>query len=263
MTCLVCGGSAFRPFLDCGTFRYVRCVECGLALQDPYPTRERIRAIYGGSYFEYERENEEAFFRLMLLGLSDAGFEKHPFSGSLFVDAGCATGRLLRHVGELGWKAKGVEVCRESAEFGMKNYGVDIFVGEIEEARLPDSSVDCFHNSHLIEHLPDPMGFLREAWRVLKPDGLLVITTPCLSGWQARAYGRRWRGAINQHLQLFDRGSFLLALRRAGFEVLRRVSWGGIPIESPLPGRLKRAANRLAKRFDVGDVQLAAARRAT
>ncbi len=41
-----------------------------------------------------------------------------------------------------------------------------------------DDSADAIFAFHLIEHLPDPLGFMAETWRVARPDATCVIRTP-------------------------------------------------------------------------------------
>lgn len=47
----------------------------------------------------------------------------------------------------------------------------------------PDGTVDEIHAVHLFEHVADPIGFMCDAWRVLRPGGLLHIEVP---HWQSR-----------------------------------------------------------------------------
>ena len=92
--------------------------------------------------------------------------------------------------------SRGVDVCRESAEYGKSHRGVDIFPGTLEEARFADGTFGAVHFSHLIEHVPDPRGFLGEVKRILAPGGYALITTPNIDGFQARLFGKAWRSAI-------------------------------------------------------------------
>ena len=52
------------------------------------------------------------------------------------------------------------------------------------------------HFSPVIEHVPDPKGMLKEVRRILRTDGMAIITTPNVLGFQARLFGKDWRSAI-------------------------------------------------------------------
>ena len=268
VACALCGAREPRRHLACrapgGTaFEFVRCRRCGLVYQDPRPVFEDLRRRYGPEYFAYELANEENFFGLMRLGLADIAFDR--VTGGVtpprtFLDVGCATGMLLQWVRGRGWEVQGVDVCRESAEYGRRTRGVPIHAGTLEEAAFADGSFAVVHFSHLIEHLGDPRAFLREVRRVLRDDGWAVITTPNIAGLQARLFGARWRSAIVDHLVLFSRTTLARLLAEEGFAVEREVTWGGLAAGSA-PSWLKRPADRLAKRWGFGDVMLFLARK--
>jgi SAM-dependent methyltransferase len=268
--CALCGARDPAPHLACvapgGTpFAFVRCRGCGLVYQDPRPVFADLRRRYGPEYFGYELANEENFFGLMRLGLADIAFDRLAArmpSPRTFLDIGCATGMLLQWVQARGWQARGVDVCRESAEYGERVRGVRIHAGTLEEAGFPDGSFSVVHFSHLIEHVDDPRALLREVRRVLRDDGRAVITTPNIGGFQARLFGARWRSAIVDHLVLFDRPTLRRMLAETGFEVEREVTWGGLAAGSA-PAWVKRPADRLAKRWGFGDVMLFLARKAS
>jgi 2-polyprenyl-3-methyl-5-hydroxy-6-metoxy-1,4-benzoquinol methylase len=256
--CPGCGARSARPFLACDGFAFVRCGGCALVYQDPRPVFEDLRRRYGEHYFSYELENERNFFGLMKMGLRDIGFEvlTAPLPGTrAFLDIGCATGMLIESMKEAGWDARGVDLCRESAEYGMAHRGIRIFVGTLEEAAFPDESFSVVHFSHLIEHVPDPRAFLHEVRRVLRPGGFAVITTPNIDGLQARLFGKQWRSAIADHLTLFSRKTLQRMIREAGFDVRRTVTWGGLAAGTA-PAIIKRPMDILAKRLGFGDVVL-------
>ncbi len=257
--CPLCSGDGVEPFLDCGGFRFVRCDSCGLVRQDPQPVFDDLRERYDEEYFRYEIENERNFFQLMLLGLQDIRFERSaeaiPAEGRRFLDIGCATGMLLEHMRVRGWQVQGVEICRPSAEYGIRTRGVPIHIGPLEEARFPEGSFRTVHFSHLIEHVNDPRAFLGEVYRVLAPGGQAVIVTPNVKGLQARLLGPKWRSAIADHLFLFDPISLGRLLGEVGFRTVAVKTWGGIA-RGLAPAWIKGPLDRLAKRFGFGDVML-------
>jgi SAM-dependent methyltransferase len=261
--CALCGGASFKPRFSCGGFAYVRCTACGLVQMNPQPLERavsnRYQDAYGEEYLRYELANEAAFLRLQELALGDADFpaleEALKKKGRPRVlDVGCATGALLDHLRNRGWDVTGVEIS-PSAGYARRDRGLDVRTLPLEENRFPPNHFDRVLASHLIEHLNDPAGFVREVYRITAPGGYFFVTTPNISGFQARLFGGRWRSAIFDHLYLFSVKTLSRLLRAKGFTVEKVVTWGGLAAGSA-PAPIKGLADRWAKRFGFGDVML-------
>jgi 2-polyprenyl-3-methyl-5-hydroxy-6-metoxy-1,4-benzoquinol methylase len=268
--CALCGGSLTRPLWDCGAFSFARCVSCGLVRQNPQPLPEAVRSRYDEAYLAYEEANQEAYRDLELMALRDLDLEgaaaaafRRAADGARprALDVGCATGALPAALRGMGWDASGVELSEAQADYGRRRYSLDIRAGTLESAAFPDESFDLVHASHLIEHLNDPGSFLDEAARVMRHDGLLVLTTPNADGLQARLLGSAWRSAIYDHLYLFSARTLRAMLSSRGLEVSALATWGGWA-RGLEPAFLKRPLDRAAKRFGFGDVMAVLVRRA-
>jgi len=281
--CPCCGASVFKPALDCKDFSYVRCKSCGLVHMNPQPAREEIIARYNCTsakdYLEYELENETAFLTLQQLALTDAGFynlEKSLFShlatqfpaqelnssGKIqpsVIDIGSATGALISVLRDRGWNVTGVEIS-PGADYARNVRKLDVQSLPLEENNFPQECFDVVLASHLIEHLNDPRSFLAETFRILKDGGHIFITTPNVSGFQARLYGGRWRSAIFDHLCLFSARTLKRMLINAGFKIEGICTWGGLAA-GLAPAWLKKPADILAKRFGCGDVMIVRAQK--
>lgn len=278
-SCPVCGDSQVSSGLDCGAFKFARCVTCGHLYQNPRPRATDLINRYDEEYKDYEVENSANFLDLMLKGLRDVkiaevelelvadlaagtadaaidgdeGFSRH--RKPRFLDIGCATGALVEHFQVRGWEATGLEVCRPAAEYGIRNRGVRILVKDLQSAAFEEDHFDLIHSSHVLEHIPEPVDFLSEQFRVLRPGGYLAVTTPNTSSLQFRLFGARWRSAIADHVHLFSRPRLRNILRDIGFEVIRGKTWGGLAAGAA-PAPLKPVADRLAKAFGFGDVMI-------
>jgi SAM-dependent methyltransferase len=259
------------PLWDCVEFSFARCASCGLVQQNPQPLAEAVKSRYDEAYLAYEEANQDAYRDLELLALRDLGleraaapaFRRASSSGPRpsVLDVGCATGALLAALRDRGWDAQGVELSEAQAEYGRRRYGLRISAGTLESAAFPPGSFDLVHASHLIEHLNEPGPFLDEAARVMKPDGLLALTTPNADGFQAKVKGSYWRSAIYDHLYLFSARTLRAMLSARGFEVAALVTWGGWA-RGLKPAFLKPPLDRAAKRLGFGDVMAIMARRA-
>jgi SAM-dependent methyltransferase len=219
----------------------------------------RYQESHGENYLAYELANEAAFLRLQELALGDGGFyeleEGLKKKGTPKVlDAGCATGALLDMLRDRGWETAGVEIS-PAAAYARQERNLNVKSLPLEESRFPGDYFDLVLASHLIEHLNDPAGFVREAYRITVPGGRFFITTPNIAGFQARLFRGRWRSAIFDHLYLFSVKTLSRLLRNSGFTPERIVTWGGLAAGSA-PAPVKRLADRWAKRFGFGDVML-------
>ncbi len=290
--CTLCGGTVFRPALDCEGFSYVRCTRCSLVQMNPQPTAEHIARRYQNqnreNYLDYELANEEAFLNLQLLALDDIAFEEieadilrgrpippdskspqgdarlAPSSGlansARFLDVGCATGSLIHAMSKRGWNTVGVEISRDMASWAVEHRGLDVRPQRLEECAFAESSFKVVHASHLVEHLNNPATFVDEVARILAEGGWFIVTTPAIDGWQARLTGARWRSAIFDHLYLFSRKTLRKLLEDRGFVIERQSSWGGLAA-GMAPAWIKKPVDKLAKRCNGGDVILYAARK--
>jgi 2-polyprenyl-3-methyl-5-hydroxy-6-metoxy-1,4-benzoquinol methylase len=264
--CTLCGGEVFKPCLSCEGFFYVRCTRCGLVQMNPQPLRREVERRYGEGhgtdYLSYEIANEAAFLRLQELGLADGGFydlEREIMAeGSeppAILDIGCATGSLLAVLRDRGWDTQGVEICTPEAEYARQERQLDVSNLPLEENHFPPASFRVVLASHLIEHLNDPGGFVRELRRIIAPGGHLFLTTPNIAGFQARLFGGRWRSAIFDHLYVFSVKTLSALLVREDFKVEQIITWGGLAAGTA-PAPVKGIFDRWAKRFGFGDVML-------
>lgn len=75
----------------------------------------------------------------------------------------------------------GVDVNEVAINYSRKNYGsdnIEYLVGDGESIPLEDNSVDVVITFETIEHIKNYKKFLNEVERVLKPDGLAIVSTP-------------------------------------------------------------------------------------
>lgn len=102
------------------------------------------------------------------------------------VDLGCGGGELAARLRGTGWRVFGLELVESQAALA-RGRGVRVAVGEVSEG-LPfrSAEVDLVFAGEIIEHLLDTDGFLAEVRRVLRPGGVLVITTPNLASFENR-----------------------------------------------------------------------------
>jgi SAM-dependent methyltransferase len=140
------------------------------------------------------------------------------------LDLGCATGFFLNSISQIlprsNWELYGVEVNPVAAHLARRQFNLNIFTGTLKEAAYPDEYFNAVTMWDVLEHLHDPLGSLQEIYRILKPEGILVIRVPNLGSRWARWFGRYWAGLEPpRHLYVFDRYTLSQLLSRAGFTI--------------------------------------------
>jgi 2-polyprenyl-3-methyl-5-hydroxy-6-metoxy-1,4-benzoquinol methylase len=95
------------------------------------------------------------------------------------LELGCAHGSFVALMRQAGYQALGVEMSPWVVAFGQETFGVPIRTGPIESLDISPASLDAIALMDVMEHLPDPITTLRHCLELLKPEGLLVIQTPC------------------------------------------------------------------------------------
>jgi ubiquinone/menaquinone biosynthesis C-methylase UbiE len=99
--------------------------------------------------------------------------------GANILDIGCGTGHLAGELMQRGYTAWGVDLSEGMVEYARQHYNPDRFrVGDIERIPFPDNTFDAVMCLGVMEYLEKDELALREMWRVLKPGGRAVITTP-------------------------------------------------------------------------------------
>lgn len=93
-----------------------------------------------------------------------------------FLDAGCGTGLFLRHLppGSVGLdiNPRNLEKAKQHAPKAK------LVLGDVEQLPFPNGSFSNIILTEILEHMPDPSKMLDEVWRVLKPRGIVIGSTP-------------------------------------------------------------------------------------
>jgi 2-polyprenyl-3-methyl-5-hydroxy-6-metoxy-1,4-benzoquinol methylase len=136
------------------------------------------------------------------------------------LDVGCGGGGTMKLMKEWGWHVEGVDFDSAAIENARKK-GLTAHLGALSDQAFADNSFDAVIMSHVVEHVPRPIDFLREVYRILRPGGRLVIATPNAWSLGHRLWRNAWISlATPYHLFVFNPSSLSAVMVRAGFAVV-------------------------------------------
>ncbi len=231
-TCIVCSRST-RPdervwddrYGHPGTFDHKRCPACGhTRTHDPAGHVDPSR-LYSDWYprrsFSLEDWAPNSLnhgWSGWLRGERAAAFAWVPAKVRI-LDVGTGWGQSLGYHANRGCEVWGVD-ADENLQRVADKHGFRVRIGPFTAEGFEADSFDWITLDQVMEHLPDPARALADVWRILKPGGHAVVTTPNGRSLLARLLGRRWVHVhAPYHLHLFSRASLRLAAQAAGFTV--------------------------------------------
>jgi ubiquinone/menaquinone biosynthesis C-methylase UbiE len=96
------------------------------------------------------------------------------------LDLACGTGYGSKYLSDHGHHVTGLDVNHEAIAYANKHYGkqVSFLVGDCLKIPFPDQTFDAVCAFEIIEHLGETKKFLVEIKRVLKKNGIVILSTP-------------------------------------------------------------------------------------
>ncbi len=204
--------------------RHVRCRNCRFVYVNPIERTSDIEHSY------CQRSSADATVvqdSRLSVARSQIALVNRYEPGRSLLDIGCGEGFFLSMAARAGYTVKGVDLSSDAAEYARETFGVDVEAKPLEELQFPENCFDVVTLWQVLEHVPYPLGLLKEVHRILRPEGLLVVSTPNFDGAPARVMGTRWWDITRLHINHFTCTTLTAILQKAGFRDTSCVSYRG------------------------------------
>src|SRR5882724_2324402 len=231
--CLVCGSDRREfPFRLHDPYSVARCTTCGFyylyprviegAMQEAYrqPSYYEGGACgYADTSYAVQEVALRATFRRLLDNLAKRGL-----TGGDLLEIGCGYGSLLDEARSFFDRRVGTEFSPEGAEIARATCA-EVFVGGLEQVPS-EAKFDCVIGTQLIEHVYEPLSFVKRLAGHTKPGGHIILATPDIGGVLRMAMGQRWPSfKVPEHVLYFDYRTLSLLMRRAGLNDVHRLPY--------------------------------------
>ena len=233
--CNVCGSDNTKPFrigVDRlhgfeGRFQYVLCKNCGLVYMNPQIVPECISRFYPDDYAPHQAP-------AAVSRQQDAGAVPVPKpeltkmildtlnSQSRVLDIGCGNGEFLDRVRQFcHCRVNGVDTSGNAVLCAKKQYGLDVFQGEILAVPFEEKSFNLITAWSCVEHMNNPAQAVKKMFALCKPGGYLFIKTPNYDSFAAKLFKDKWYHLdCPRHLYIFSPSTITALLEKCGFEVV-------------------------------------------
>jgi len=281
LSCILCGKKCFVKLYKINSYDIIKCEYCGLIFTnipiDVAVQNDFLSQIYSDKYFKGNISTE---------GTDKSGYEKNYFEDKRYevvvnarsrlkkieqlkpqkgriLDIGCAAGFFLNEAKLRGWQPFGIELSNLAADFARNQLNLNVITGIFESVKLPENYYDVITAWDVIEHVFNPLRFIEKAYKILKPDGILVIGTPNIGSLAHKIRKARWKIlAPPEHIFYFNPTTLKLLLKSTFDEVNVLATYPPYSrTEKKFKARLKKLLyqefNILAQMLNLGEYILA------
>jgi 2-polyprenyl-3-methyl-5-hydroxy-6-metoxy-1,4-benzoquinol methylase len=182
---------------------------------DETQIEELYREVEDPDYLVSEEERRASFKKT----LEDIGRYYQPRPPGRLLEVGSSVGLFLEEAEKLGWSATGIEPSVWAAKEAERR-GLNVHTGTLESFNGRCDPFDVVAMWDVLEHLIDPLDCMKRLQALLKPDGLLALSTVNIGGLGARILRGRWPWLMRMHLHYFTRRSLGEMARQSGLELL-------------------------------------------
>lgn len=191
------------------------CLKCDVGYAGLQP--RNLNDVYSNNhYLKKLTVNENRKYRIQRFGKERVGIvRKYKKKGSI-LDFGCGSGYFLETAKKY-FDAEGVELSDNLRDWLKKNLNI-ISYKNLSDTRKKYNVITAFD---VLEHVSNPISFLKEIKKKLKPKGIILIYTP-----NRDSLGFNYLGYNNNllvppaHLFYFNKTSLDILFKKAGFKII-------------------------------------------
>jgi SAM-dependent methyltransferase len=240
-------------------FQLVECTDCEMVYSDPACDPGKLAKLYTDAVVNYGSQEEQLYdsYSAML----DRALPLAKNRGT-FLEIGGGHGFMLKYGVKHGF-ARQIEIepgADAERKFQPAGPNAQFIRGIFEPGMLPKNSVSFACIFQMLDHVPDPAGFLHAVYDVLEPGGVLISVTHNTKALSAKILGERSPIYDIEHTFLFNPQNLTRLLTKVGFGQVDsfRVSnkyafrhWLNL---APVPGKAKLLP--LAEKTGLADVKI-------
>lgn len=213
------------------SFSYFKCGQCGIIYLDGF----KIDNAYYQTYYSFPEANKKSIALHIIEKRLDkfSNYKKRMLVNQYCVskhkkiavlDIGCGSGNFLASLDKATYNAVGIE--RDRKEFLIcKQKKLNVHCSDILTSNMLGKKFDVITMWHVIEHIQDPHKLLKRVNKLLKQDGVVIMTSPNCDSLGYKLAKERWfHFDAPRHLILYGKNGVEKLSLNNGFRIKKTYS---------------------------------------
>lgn len=197
----------------------VKCKRCGMVYNNPQFSPELLDRMY--KEVEDPTYVEESGARALTFKRSLEQLQNYAQPSGKMLDVGCYSGAFMKVAADAGWEIEGVELSRWAAGIAAGLNIGPVYNKPLADLEPSQHQYDVITMWDVVEHLTNPADMFRDALHLLKPGGLLAVSTHLADSLAVRLMGTRYPFFMDMHVVHFSRATIMRLLEQQGFRLLK------------------------------------------
>ena len=197
----------------------VKCNICSMIFANPQLDHKQLLSIYKN--IEDPTYLDESEARIKTYNYSIGQLLQYIKPPGNLLDIGCYTGVFMEVAKKNGWNVSGIELSTWASNIARKKNIGTIYNTPFEKISLTKESFDIITMWDVIEHLSKPKETLIHAEKLLRPEGILALSTHMIDSLSAKILGKKYPFLMDMHLSHFSHFTIKKILNEVGLEIIK------------------------------------------
>ena len=235
MLCPICNGTILNGHYQLyddrygypGKFTTLFCTECGHGTLDCNLTDQEIEKLYTNYYprllFDIDKHGPRKASNSKLISWLNGEFAnayRWVPENLRVLDIGCGFGEAMGYHAQRGCEVWGVE-ADSNAKIAAEKYNYSIHIGVFNKTNYKKEYFDYITMDQVIEHVRDPIKNINDISDILKPNGVIIVSTPNHNSLTAKLLRKKWlHWHVPYHLHFLTRESIKNLAAKTGHELV-------------------------------------------
>jgi 2-polyprenyl-3-methyl-5-hydroxy-6-metoxy-1,4-benzoquinol methylase len=184
--CLICGNTDIIELSNYKKDHLHKCTSCGFVFSKKIPTHEELVA----EYYKYERGFTLSPITVKRYNETVDDFEIYRKQNNI-LDVGAGDGHFIEIAKKRGWNAYATEFDDKAVKV-IEEKGVKVKQGKLDINNYEPGMFDVIFSSEVLEHINDPVEEIKKFHHLLRPGGVVHVTTPNFNSFSHKYLGDKW-----------------------------------------------------------------------